>query len=138
MADGNWRNTLELVTRSDDNERIGYLRQIDEGRWEPLNLLGIPVGDLADQDAALETVRASAMPSLIEPWWCRVPRPLAEPTVDARSVGDDVEWDRMVVAELTADRAMMRPMYAWPEESGKYLAVDLPAADVLHSEHPGE
>lgn len=137
MAASTWRKRLEPVVRPEDEERIGYLRQHDDDRWEPLNLLGIAVGTASTRDDAMSRVHVYAMPSLLEPWWARIPRPLTE-TIDARSVGENVEWDRVVVAEVTADRAMMRPMYAWPEESGRYLIVDLPADDVVFEREPVE
>ncbi|HWV23218.1 MAG TPA: hypothetical protein VNZ58_03435 [Thermomicrobiales bacterium] len=136
MESSSWRDNLEMVIRSDDGERIGYLRPESDDRHSPLNLLGIPVGAPAHREEATDAVKTHAMASLINPWWCRATRPLTEPIVDARTVGEDGQWDRMVVAELTPDRALMRPMYAWPEESGCYLAVDLPAVDILFTNEP--
>jgi hypothetical protein len=45
MAASSWRDGLELVTRPDDWERLGYLREVGDGMWEPLTLLGIPLGE---------------------------------------------------------------------------------------------
>lgn len=138
MSQSHWRDDLDTVTRPDDGERIGYLRRIDESRWEALNLLGMRLGDPVTREAAWQRVMNDAMASISRPWWCRVSRPLAERSVDARSVGQDEEWHRMVVVELTSDRALMRPMYAFPEESGKFLVVDLPAADVVREHEPAD
>lgn len=131
-----WRDGLDAVTRSDDGERIGYLRRIDDSRWEALNLLGICLGEAASREEARQRVMNEAMASISQPWWCRVPRPLEHGCVDARTVDKDEEWHRLVVVELTSDRALMRPAYAFPEESGNFVVVDLPATDILHAREP--
>jgi hypothetical protein len=132
----NWRAELDAVTRPEDGERIGYLRRIDATRWEPLNVLGIRIGEPASRETALHRVTGDGMASLSRVWWCRAPRPLTEPIVDARTVDDSEEWERMVVVELTPDCVLMRPVYSWPEEPGHLLAIDLPAHDIVREHEP--
>lgn len=138
MPAASWREGLELVTRPDDWERLGYLRKLAEGTWEPLNLLGIPIGEPRPREEALAVVRSQGLKAIDQPWWIRAPMPMVESWVDARSVDESVEWRRMVVVELTPDRALLRSEIPWPEESGKLVCVDLPAADVLRVDHPDD
>ena len=136
MSESDWQTGLVSVIRPGDGERIGFLRQLDDAHWEALNLLGIRLGKPGSRDDAERRVTSEAMASLAQPWWCRVPRPLSEPLVDARTVDEAESWDRVVVAEVLPGHALLRPMYAWPEESGHYLRIDLPAADILHDREP--
>ena len=138
MTTGNWRDTLDVVTRPDDLERLGYLREADGGHWEPLDLLGVPIGEPRAREDAVQLVRAEGLASLNQPWWVRAPMPMVETRLDARSVDEETDWRRMVVVELTPDRALLRSEIPWPEESNKLVSVDLPAADVLLREHPDE
>lgn len=138
MGAGNWRASLELVTQPDGYERLGYLRVAESGCWEPLNLLGIPLGEAEDREDAVGVVQSQGLASLNRAWWVRAPMPMVDTRVDARSVGEDVDWRRMVVVELTPDRALLRSEIPWPEESSKLLVVELPATDVLLREHPGK
>lgn len=138
MEQTHWRDDLVVIVRPEDGERIGYLRQWDEHRWEPMNLLGVALGEPDSRTGAVRTVTSDAMPSIGGAWWCRAPRPLTEPLLDARAVAETEEWQRMVVVELTPDRALLRPMYAWPEETGRLLEVALPATGVVHMTEPSE
>jgi hypothetical protein len=138
MAAGSWRESLELVTRPEDWERLGYLQKLGSGRWEPLNLLGIPLGEAMSRDDAIELVRAEGLASISRPWWIRAPMPMVESRLDARSVDASVDWRRMVVVELTPDRALLRSEIPWPEESGRLVSVTLPATDVLYADYPDE
>lgn len=92
------------------------------------------MGKPGSRDDAERRVRSEAMASLAQPWWCRVPRPLPEPLVDACNEAES--WDRVVIAEVLPGHALLRPMYAWPEEAGRYLRIDLPADDILHEHEP--
>lgn len=138
MAASSWRDGLELVTRPDDWERLGYLREVGDGTWEPLTLLGIPLGEPRSREEALAVVRAEGLGIVARPWWVRAPNPMVESWVDARSIDESVEWRRMVIVELTPDRALLRSEIPWPEESGKLVCVDLPAADVLRADYPDD
>lgn len=136
MAGSTWRESLELVTHPESLERLGYLREVEGGHWEPLDLLGIPLGSPGLRDAAIAAVEAGGLAALDQVWWVRAPTPMVETRLDARSVGEEIDWRRMVIVELTPDRALLRSEIPWPEESGKLVSVALPAADVLWREHP--
>ncbi len=131
-----WTTHLIEIRRDDDGERIGYLRSADDGLWEPLNLLGMPLAEPAERDAAESRVRGYSMPSLIEPMWCRIPRPLTQPITDARQVGDDAWWERVVVVESNSTEATIRPWYPMEEEQTNVVSIQLPAHDVLKFREP--
>lgn len=136
MSPGVWRESLELVLRDHDGVRLGFLRQVGGDAWEPLNLLGISLGDAGPREDAIHHVTSGGMDSLSQVWWVRAPMPMVESRLDARAVDDGHDWRRMVVVELTPDRAHLRSAIPWPEESGKLVYVDLPAADVLRADEP--
>src|SRR5690625_518958 len=125
MGVRSWRDELELVTHPESRERLGYLRSVGGDNWEPLDTLGIPLGDPQNRDAAVEVVRAGGLASLDQVWWVRAPMPMVEIRLDARSVGEEIDWRRMVIVELTPDQALLRSEIPWPEESAKLVSVDL-------------
>lgn len=136
MNQSHWRDGLETVTRPGGGERIGYLRRIDESQWEPLNLLGISLGASGSRNEAIQSIHADGLASVDQVWWVRAPTPMVVSRLDARSVDETTDWRRMVVVELTPDRALLRSEIPWPEESSKLVSVDLPAADVLRADDP--
>jgi hypothetical protein len=138
MPVGTWRESLELVRRPEDGERLGYLRELGGSLFEPLNLLGIPLGEPGSREDAVSVVQTEGLKAIDQRWWVRAPNPMVETRLDARTVDKSVDWRRMVVVELTPDRALLRSEIPWPEESGKLVSVDLPAADVLWADHPDD
>jgi hypothetical protein len=138
MTAPGWDANLKLVRRDADGERVGYLREIGTGIFEPLSLLGMPLGEGCAREDAVRLLRDQGLASISRTWWVRAPMPLVEPYLDARSVGEDTDWRMMVVAELKPDRALLRSYFPSSEEAGKYVTVALPAGDVLRAEYPDD
>ena len=132
-----WTTSLTEIRRENDTERIGFLRALDGDTWEPLNLLGMSLAEPSDRESAESVVRGYSMPSLIEPMWCRIPRPLTQAVTDARQVGDNSWWERVVVVESDSNEAKVRPYYPMNEdEQTRTVAIQLPAHDVLKFQEP--
>lgn len=137
MSSQSWTTHLTEIRRDDDSERIGFLRPVDDDEWEPLNLLGMPLAEPADRDAAENRVRGYSMPSLIEPLWCRIPRPLTDEVTDARQDFEEAWWDRVAVVETSMNEAIVRPYYPMnEEEQTRIVSIQLPADDVLKFKEP--
>lgn len=137
MSYNTWTTHLTEIRRDDDTERIGFMRPVDGDLWEPLNLLGMALAEPMDRDAAESRVRGYSMPSLIEPMWCKIPRPLSQPVTDARQVGEDSWWERVVVVESNSNEAVVRPYYPMNEdEQTRTVSIQLPAHDVLKFQEP--
>lgn len=137
MPNEHWKTSLTEIRRDDDSERIGYLRPVDGDQWEQLNLLGMPLAESTNRENAESRVRGYSMPSLIDPMWCRIPRPLKQAVTDSREVGDDAWWERVVVVESNPNDATLRPMYHMNEnEQTQTVSLQLPAHDVLKFQEP--
>lgn len=137
MPSQSWTTDLTEIRRDDDSERIGFLRPIEGDLWEPLNLLGMPLAEPTDSGSAENQVRGYSMPSLIEPLWCKIPRPLVEDLTDARQDFDEARWERVAVVETNSDEAIVRPYYPMSEEEQtRTVSIQLPADDVLKFKEP--
>lgn len=132
-----WTTNLTEIRRQDDAERIGFLAP-SGGLWAPLNLLGIPLADPSDREQAESTVRERAMSSIVEPYWCRIPRPLTQPRTDARTVDQTEWWDQVLVVEVTERVATLEPKFVMESEQSCLITVSLPASDVLFRNQPAD
>lgn len=137
MSSSGWPQGTTAFIREEDGEKIGYLIP-ESDLWVPANLLGIPLGDPADRASAESQLMSSAMASIIEPYWCRIPRPLTSDRTDARAV-DPSEWfDRVLVVEIGEKVATLKPHHLYESEQSALITVTLPAADVLFMKQPAD
>lgn len=135
MSTAGWPEGTTAFIREEDGEKIGYLLP-ESDLWVAANLLGIPLGDPVDRDSAESELMANAMASIIEPYWCRIPRPLISDRTDARDV-DHSEWfDRVLVVEIGEKVATLKPHHLYESEQSALITVTLPAADVLFMKQP--
>lgn len=131
----NWTTNLTEFIREEDGERIGYLRLIDD-LWQPLNLLGIPMDEASAREDAERILLERAMTSIIEPYWCKLPRPLADQVTDAREVDPDEWFHQVLVVEVNLQRATLRLKSPFESEQSATIIVALPADDVLFLKQP--
>jgi hypothetical protein len=118
--------------RPSDGELTGYLAPAEGGLFVPLNLIGHVLGDVGTRAEAESVLADRGLTSLANYWWVLAPRPF--PSGDALDLRDpraDWEWRRIVIAELDADAAVVRPALPYPEEEGSTATVSLPADDIL-------
>lgn len=132
-----WTTHLAEFRREHDGERIGYLGPLGE-LWTPLNLLGIPLGEASERAAAEHLLLEHAMPSIIEPYWCRIPRPLTSQITDARAVDESEWWDQVLVVEISEATARLKPKNLMESEQSAIITVSLPAADILLRDQPDD
>ena len=130
-----WTHNLIEFIRQDDGERIGYLRPVGD-LWKPLNLLGISLSDRDQRDRAEMILLEKAMPSIVEPYWCKIPRPLTEAVIDARTVDEEEWFHQVLVVEITQSLASLKPKSPFESEQSAIINVRLPADDVLFLQQP--
>lgn len=97
----------------------------------PLNLIGHPLGDAGTRSHAESVLGDRGLISLANYWWCLAPQRFPETGLDLRAVQPEWEWRRIVIVELDATQASVRPALPYDDEETALAVVTLPADDVL-------
>jgi hypothetical protein len=134
--DGTASSQRITVIRPVDGEHVGYLVSAGDA-WLPQNLVGFPVGEATDREAAERLAVERGLASLDGAWWCRAPKPFPTTEAELRSPEPDWPWRKVVIVEVTASTCTIRPALAWPEEASVVASLTLPVDDLLRTA-PGE
>ncbi|WP_202805902.1 amidohydrolase family protein [Actinopolymorpha alba] len=110
----------EQVVR-EDGEPLGQVVPT-AGGWQAATVFGAPLGEVTSREEAVETLHATGLARLAEPWWAR---PVGQP-----------QWSRAHLTEVRPDRVRLRwddPMAEQPA-SGQWFDID--DLDLSHDRPP--
>ncbi|MBB3678472.1 hypothetical protein [Modestobacter versicolor] len=128
----------EVVHRTDDGERVGYLAPAADGvdLVVPMTLAGTPAGGPLPADEATALLTATGLALLARRWWCRLPSPLPRGVTDARQPDDGWSWQPTLLVEVSPHELRVRPEWPAPEETGALAVLPVPAGRLLRSAPP--